>query len=366
MFYDNHGQVILRDVRVAYCLWLIALGCIVFVLSSSQSLALDDSEYTDSSTDFSFRVERLANNPIIHRDMEGFAGREGENINGPSLIRVPDWIENPLGKYYLYFAHHHGEFIRMAYADDLEGPWVIHEGGVLHMHDTPSFHNRRGDHIASPDVLVDEENKRIIMYYHGLPIPNTGAPYQMTFVALSEDGLNFESKQHQLGLFYFRVFRHNDDRHYALAKYINDGGIMYRSRDGISKWEPGPRILPRVRHMALWQHKGKMYVFFSRGRDAPEHIMVSRIENLDDGWSEWRFTKPQTVLKPEEDWEGANEPVQESRFGAINRFVHQLRDPAIYEEDGRVFLLYSAAGEYSIGIAEIELVEGADNSLNRD
>ena len=28
------------------------------------------------------------------------------NINGPSVLRVPDWVENPLGQYYLYFAQH--------------------------------------------------------------------------------------------------------------------------------------------------------------------------------------------------------------------------------------------------------------------
>lgn len=28
-------------------------------------------------------------------------GRDGENINGPSLIRVPAWVKNPLGRYYL-------------------------------------------------------------------------------------------------------------------------------------------------------------------------------------------------------------------------------------------------------------------------
>ena len=32
--------------------------------------------------------------------------KDGDNINGPSLIKVPDWVENPLGKYYLYFSHH--------------------------------------------------------------------------------------------------------------------------------------------------------------------------------------------------------------------------------------------------------------------
>jgi hypothetical protein len=32
----------------------------------------------------------------------------GDNINGPSLIRLPDWITHPLGRYYLYFADHKG------------------------------------------------------------------------------------------------------------------------------------------------------------------------------------------------------------------------------------------------------------------
>ena len=40
--------------------------------------------------------------PEIDRE-HGFS-----NINGPSLVRVPEWVEDPLGKYYLYFAHHRG------------------------------------------------------------------------------------------------------------------------------------------------------------------------------------------------------------------------------------------------------------------
>ena len=67
----------------------------------------------------SVRVKRLNNNPIIRPNMDE---RMGSNINGPSLIRVPDWVENPLGKYYLYFANHKGRYIRLAYADRLEGP----------------------------------------------------------------------------------------------------------------------------------------------------------------------------------------------------------------------------------------------------
>ena len=83
-----------------------------------------------------FSVERFSDQPLIHTGMskrlseqarlEGF-----ENINGPSLIKVPDWVENSLGNYYLYFAHHKGQYIRMAYAYTVTGPWTIYEPGAL-------------------------------------------------------------------------------------------------------------------------------------------------------------------------------------------------------------------------------------------
>src|SRR5688572_31025560 len=40
------------------------------------------------------RVQRFPENPIIRPHMDG---RMGDNINGPSLIRVPNWVERPLG-----------------------------------------------------------------------------------------------------------------------------------------------------------------------------------------------------------------------------------------------------------------------------
>ncbi|MDQ3622022.1 MAG: hypothetical protein M3463_05975 [Verrucomicrobiota bacterium] len=66
-------------------------------------------------------VIRFEENPIIRPDM--LPGEDGVNICDPSLIRVPDWLGNPLGKYYLYFADHKGKYIRLAYADRLQGPW---------------------------------------------------------------------------------------------------------------------------------------------------------------------------------------------------------------------------------------------------
>ena len=55
----------------------------------------------------------------------------GDNVNGPSVIRVPLWLPHPLGRYYMYFAHHKGAYIRLAYANSLTGPWKVYEPGVL-------------------------------------------------------------------------------------------------------------------------------------------------------------------------------------------------------------------------------------------
>ena len=77
-----------------------------------------------------FRVRRLAGGPIVRPHLDA---RMGANVQGPSLIRVPDWIEDRLGDYYLYFADHKGAYIRLAYADHPAGPWRIHPPGSLHL-----------------------------------------------------------------------------------------------------------------------------------------------------------------------------------------------------------------------------------------
>ena len=40
--------------------------------------------------------------------------------------------------------------------------------------------------------------------------------------------------------------------------------------------------------------------------------------------------------------------------GYIDVRVNQLRDPAIYQEDDKTYLLYSVAGENGLAIAELE------------
>jgi hypothetical protein len=63
--------------------------------------------------------------------------------------------------------------------------------------------------------------------------------------------------------------------------------------------------------------------------------------------------RPSALLRPELDWEGADLPVRPSYRGAIGVDVNQLRDPALFEEDGRTWLLYAVRGEAGIALAEL-------------
>ena len=320
-------------------------------------------------------VRRFVGNPIITPDLSPGIGI---NIQGPSLIRVPAWIPNPLGRYYIYFADHKGSYIRLAYADELAGPWTIHEPGALHLEqshfsteparvpDAVQEEIRLGgwarrpvegvpgrlesatkSHLASPDVHVREDRREIVMYFHGL----ADFRFQRTRVATSEDGIHFEAKEPLISRSYHRGFQHQG-QWYAMSM----PGIFYRSRDGISDFEASEvRLFPStMRHSALLKRGNMLYVFWSRVGDTPEHILLSRVDISGD-WSTWSSGDPVSVIYPQELWEGVDRPSVPSVRDAINVRVNQLRDPAIFEEDGRTYLLYSVAGEAGIAIAEIEI-----------
>lgn len=267
----------------------------------------------------------------------------GDNINGPSLIRVPDWIEKPLARYYLYFAHHDGDYIRLAYSDELRGPWTSYHEGVLPLRDALF-----AGHVASPDVHVDHAHRRMRLYYHGSDTPSGGGGKRTTRVALSDDGLHFTAHPGHLGLPDFRVF-HWDGYEYASAM----PGVFYRSRDGLSDFEEGPTLFTRnMRHTALKLDGSILSVFYTNAGDCPERILCSTIDLTPD-WRRWVASEPIVVLEPELDYEGGNLPRVPSVRGLVSEPVCQLRDPAIFREGGHTYLLYSAAGEHGIAIAEL-------------
>jgi len=282
------------------------------------------------------KIIRFKQNPIITSNMDG---KMGSNINGPSLIRVPDWLDSPLGQYYLYFAHHKGQYIRLAYADRLEGPWKTYELGTLKLED--SFCK---GHIASPDVHVDDEKHEIRMYYHGTE-PEKG---QISRAAISKDGIHFTAFPEILGASYFRVFQWSG-YYYALGM----PGIFYRSIDGLTDFEQGTTLFTEdMRHTALKLDGNILSVFYSNAHDCPERILMSTIELTPD-WMTWKKSAPAIILEPEMEYEGAELPFEPSARGWAPERVKQLRDPAIFSECGRTYLLYSVAGEHGIAIAEL-------------
>jgi hypothetical protein len=322
---------------------------------------------TAQKTGLPVRVERLLDRPIITPQLDASIG---PNIQGPSLIQVPTWVRGRLGKYYLYFADHKGKYIRLAYADDLLGPWRIHVSGSLQLADSylltnppdgpleelaklraapqpanyshDAFTEATTPHIASPDVHMDEPNRRIIMYYHGL----NGLGRQVTRAATSDDGIHFTARPEILGLTYFRTFLHGGYI-YAMAM----PGQFYRSKDPLSGFLDGPRLFnPNMRHAALLKRGNTLFVFWTQVGYAPETILLSTID-LSGDWMKWSESSPVEVLRPVRAWEGADAPAVPSVRSTAYGHVNQLRDPAVYEESGRTYLLYAVAAGASAPIA---------------
>jgi hypothetical protein len=319
-------------------------------------------------------VRRFAQNPLITTRTSPSLG---DNVNGPAVIRVPSWVERPLGRYYMYFAHHMGAFIRLAYADRLEGPWKIHEPGVLPV-DTTAFHRPQPDppenlenfytHVASPEVYVDDTRRRLVMWFHGWYTEGRRWPTgeaaardwarqngygQYTQVAESSDGLRFEVRPAVTRVSYLRVVP-LDKALLGMARL----GQLLRSNDPIGVFAIGPnpfrdtRYANRVRHVAVMSRGDLLHVFFTAIGDDPERVMVSTVEMRGD-WQSWRAADAVEVLRPEAAYECSDMPSAPSAAGDVKGPVNQLRDPAIFEEAGRTVLFYSICGEQGIAGAEL-------------
>jgi len=305
-----------------------------------------------------FRATRFASNPLLaistdtnlsfgDRNIYNRHGTWALNINGPSVVRVPDWVESKLGKYYMYFAHHMGSHIRMAYADAVDGPWRVFSpgSGVMRRAENPGCRS----HIASPDVHV--VGNEFIMYFHDTK------GHGITHIARSEDGLNFTADcTRSLGPFYWAAFEHRHEW-YALAKNGSSGGILYKSPNGVD-FEKGPGALPNMRHAAVFKINAdadEAYAIFSRIGDTPEHLRISKM-TFDNGWPIIDDDGQELLLPdPTVAYEGKGHPTT-SKEGAAHAGRLELRDPAVFvDDDGSIFLFYAGGGETGIAGARLKL-----------
>ena len=242
---------------------------------------------------------RLAQNPLI---TVASSPSLGDNVNGPSIIRAPSWIPHPLGRYYAYFGHHKGQFIRLAYADAIAGPWKVYEPGVEPVAET-AFYRPQPDppggpvdqfytHVASPEIYVDEARRRLVMWTHGWWTDKQRWPVgaaearawarehgygQFTQSSESTDGLHFTLHPAMTKVSYLRVFPY-DGYLYGMARL----GQVLRSKDPLASFEVGPNPFDagpyagRVRHVATLLRGRTLLVFFTGIGDAPERVMVWR------------------------------------------------------------------------------------------
>ncbi|MFK7945898.1 MAG: hypothetical protein AB8B85_23725 [Paracoccaceae bacterium] len=298
-------------------------------------------------------AHRLGNGPIVH---PGMCDSLGDNINGPSVVERPDWAPGP-GRLMLYFAHHKGQHIRLAFAERPTGPWQICRPGVLPLADTPLALTRpdtpqpawaRGQntdglypHLASPDVWIDDDARHFRMLFHGLAEHGEQVSYQ----ASSPDGLHWKVDGPPIAETYLRRFICRD-KTYAMARL---GILMRETPEG---WETGAQAIPgSPRHVAVLVRGEVLSVFFTRIGDMPERLMHAALD-LSPPWPDWQAGSETELLRPELDWEGAREPLRPSSVGAVD-FAHELRDPEVFEFEGKTYLVYSGAGEAALGIAEL-------------
>jgi hypothetical protein len=317
---------------------------------------------------------RFSENPLI---TVSSSPSVGDNLNGPSIIRVPPWIKKPLGRYYMYFAHHKGQYIRLAYADSLRGPWKVYEPGVLNVSATAFFRPQPDPpnspefvytHVASPEIYIDNAQKKIVMWVHGMWTEGQRWPEepaaaqqwlrsrgyaQYTQSAESVDGLKFEMRPAITRQSYLRVFK-RADQFYGMARL----GQLLRAKDPSSSFEPGPNpfrdgpYANRVRHVTLLPHENYIDVLFSAIGDAPERILHTTIPMMGD-WTQWRATAYEEVLTPQTKYECPEMPAAPSEAGEIYGPAKQLRDPALFFEGRKVYLFYTICGEQGVGGAEI-------------
>jgi len=305
------------------------------------------------------KIKRVVDKPLISNDSNS---ELGGNINGPTVIKVPEWVSSPLGKYYMYFSHHQGKYIRMAYADDLLGPYKIYDGEVLSIDNVPY-----GGHIASPEIVIDDENKKIIMFYHGCGVldKSQAESGQWTTYSESKNGLSFVSDNLYLVPSYLRVVKVGD-------KFLGSTGGPTRP---VYNFKQSLRTIPekiahidiksepfccfenvepidsmyRMRHLCFdLESEDCLWIYYSNVCDEPERIKRVCVNPKD-----WSAASYEEVLQSELDYEGVNEPLIKSKGGAKHYPVHELRDPYIINDNGHKYMFYTVAGERGVAVVEI-------------
>lgn len=218
-----------------------------------------------------FKFEKVLLSP------EELAHLKPDAVKYPAIWKASDFIEEPLGTYYMYFdTHNSPSQIGLAYADSLEGPWMEYDGNpILSDNWDPYYAESRG--VQFPTFIWNKDASQMFMYFN--------APSDTIRLATSEDGLHFEYVDEVLTTADFndvseisnpKVFEYQipgKDNKYIMLVMGNQSGtrkiFLAWSKDGLA-WEvnPDPIVSPNdeeqgnVAAASYFQWEGRHFVVY--------------------------------------------------------------------------------------------------------
>jgi hypothetical protein len=136
---------------------------------------------------------------------------------------------------------------------------------------------------------------------------------------------------------------------FELTPPIHDGYHLPPHVSGRDSGQPGRQI----RHGHIFAHDGRIHMTFSRIGDAPERCLHCEVVPADD-WADWRFGPVSDLLRPAPSWEGGDLPMRPSIMGTAWDRLHELRDPALFTDNGQVYMAYCGGAESGLGIARVD------------
>ncbi len=261
----------------------------------------------------------------------------------PSVFHAGEHLSDPLAEWYLYYAPHENPGgISLMYADSLDGPWTEYAQNPLVPNVWAPHYSV--NHVSSPDVVWNEEEGQVFLYFHG--------GNDQTRYATSADGVTFayggSAVTNAMGgastteTSYGRVFRHPDPAsayRYGMFYMENTTANSRRIRlaesvDGRA-WtvRPTPVVTPgsldagNVSAGNLWEHGGQLYVIY--------HASSGKI-----------FAR---TIDPTLTTVGA--PVLLHQSSGVGADTGRVASPEIVTEGGTTYLFYEAGARLDATVA---------------
>lgn len=288
-------------------------------------------------------------NPVsITKHLNVFSVDESlsSSIYWPWLIKVDGLIQNPLGKYYLYYSTDHGQtagYVSLAYSDHVLGPYT----------DYGRIYKYGNTETETPSVMWDETNNVFIMYIHcsGAYVGEAQTTYHVT----SADGITWSTtptktldldstKLHgNLHNGYFHPFRiGNQWVGYSLMGGNNAGHAISYSDDGYS-W------VTDHNQLGYWCLKDGLYLPPHHGTIISKWGQLWWIglrQNFASGVEEKTGT---VVIVPMQDlYTPVGQPMELFKLEDATYEGSDIREVSVYQEAGAMYIWYQCGNYFNV------------------